>query len=234
VRLLVTRPEPDGGRTAEALHAQGHDVLLAPMLHMEHVDFELPDRSYTAVIMTSANTARALQTRPCRARLTSVPAFTVGDHTAAAARALGFAEVHSSDGNRNDLAKTLAARFDASHATLLYLAGENISGDLALPPGTATVVTVVVYRMKKADRFPEAVQTALIRGQIDAVLHFSKRSAEAYIECARFSEVTERALAPLHYCLSQQVAAPLAAYGASRIKIAARPNEAALIELVDS
>lgn len=234
MRLLITRPDPDGQRTAEALRAQGHDVLLVPLLHMEPVDFELPERSYTAVVMTSANAARALQMRPCRARLTSLPAFTVGRHTAQTARAIGFLEVHSADGNRDDLAKLLAVRFGASHATVVYLAGENIAGDLALPPGSATVATVVVYRMVKADRFPPAAQAALMQGEIDAVVHFSKRSAEAYTECARLSGATERALAPFHFCLSHRVAAPLAAHGASRIKIAPRPDEAALIELVGS
>ncbi len=41
-----------------------------------------------------------------------------------------------------------------------------------------------------------------------------------------------RALAPCHFCLSRQVAEPLAAAGAAEIRIAARPDEAALIELV--
>ena len=32
MRLLVTRPEPDGERTAEKLRARGCEVLLAPLL----------------------------------------------------------------------------------------------------------------------------------------------------------------------------------------------------------
>ena len=35
MRLLITRPEPDNERTAAVLRAQGHDVLLAPLLHIE-------------------------------------------------------------------------------------------------------------------------------------------------------------------------------------------------------
>ena len=37
MRLLITRPEPDNERTAAVLRAQGHDVLLAPLLHIESV-----------------------------------------------------------------------------------------------------------------------------------------------------------------------------------------------------
>ena len=44
--------------------------------------------------------------------------------------------------------------------------------------------------------------------------------------------ITEPALAPVHYCLSQQVAQPLAAAGARAVRVAAAPNEAALIGLI--
>jgi hypothetical protein len=42
----------------------------------------------------------------------------------------------------------------------------------------------------------------------------------------------ERALALMHFCLSRQVSQPLAAAGAAAIRLAAQPNEAAMIDLV--
>ena len=42
----------------------------------------------------------------------------------------------------------------------------------------------------------------------------------------------DAALAPLHVCISRQVAQPLAAAGAAAIRIAPRPDESAMIELV--
>ena len=46
MRLLVTRPEPDAARTAEALRARGHEVLVAPLLRVETIaaDFGGPLR----------------------------------------------------------------------------------------------------------------------------------------------------------------------------------------------
>ena len=38
MRLLVTRPEGDGERTAATLRGRGHEVLLVPMLRVEAVD----------------------------------------------------------------------------------------------------------------------------------------------------------------------------------------------------
>jgi hypothetical protein len=64
------------------------------------------------------------------------------------------------------------------------------------------------------------------------VLHFSRRSAENYVAGAKSAAVVGPALAVRHLCLSAQVAEPLA--GASHILIAARPDEATLIELLDT
>jgi uroporphyrinogen-III synthase len=65
-------------------------------------------------------------------------------------------------------------------------------------------------------------------------LHFSRRTAGIYLDCARGAGLLVRALTPSHYCLSEQVAEPLRAAGAARIAIAARPEEMALIDLVPS
>jgi len=35
--LVVTRPQPDGERTAAALRARGHTVLIAPLMRVEPV-----------------------------------------------------------------------------------------------------------------------------------------------------------------------------------------------------
>ena len=124
----------------------------------------------------------------------------------------------------------LRARRGEAAAPLLYLAGEERAGDLAA--GGARVVTVVVYRALKAEHFAPEVAAALARRALDGVLHFSTRSAQAYLDCASRDGILDAALAPLHVCISRQVAQPLAAAGAAAIRIAPRPDESAMIELV--
>jgi uroporphyrinogen-III synthase len=230
VRLLVTRPEADAARTATALRARGHDVVLAPLLRSELVDFALPDEPWSAVVLTSANAARAVAEHPRRAALIAREAFAVGRHTADAARAAGFRAVHSADGDKNDLADLLRARRGDASAPLLYLAGEDRAGELAA--GDAPVLTVVAYRAVKVQHFAPEVTAALARREVDGVLHFSARSAQAYLDCAARAGILEAALVPVHMCISRQVAQPLAAAGAAALRIAPRPDEAAMIELV--
>jgi uroporphyrinogen-III synthase len=230
MRLLVTRPEPDGARTAALLRARGHEVMLAPLLRIELLDFELPDKAWSAVVMTSANAARAVAHHSRREMLTALDVFTVGRHTAEAARAAGFRTVHCADGDKDDLADLLRACIGEHSAPLLYLAGEERAGDLAVagPP----IVTLVSYRAVQVERFPRTVATGLTQDALDGVLHFSRRTVQAYLDCAARERLHERALAPMHFCLSQQVAQPLSAAGAAAVRIAPQPDEAAMIELV--
>ena len=230
VRLLVTRPEHDGERTAARLRARGHHVTLAPLMRVEPVDFEFPREPLSAVVITSANAARAITRHPRRDALVALPAFTVGRHTAEAARAVGFREVECADGDQDDLAALLRARFNERSAPLLYLAGEDRAGDLAA--SGVPLLTAVAYRAVKVERFAPDVAAALAQGALDGVLHFSRRSAQAYLDCAARARILERALAPVQFCLSRQVSQPLAAAGAAAIRLAPRPDEAAMIDLV--
>jgi uroporphyrinogen-III synthase len=234
VRVVITRPEPDGERTAAKLRARGCEVLLAPLLRVELLErAELGRGPWAAVALTSANAAHAIARHPRLPELRSLPAFTVGRRTADAAQASGFTAVTSADGNESDLARLIGAR---RITPLLYLAGEDRARDLAADVADAgvTVETVVVYRAAPVERMPAPVEAALRSGEVDGVMHFSPRSAGIYLNVAKAAGLLDRALAPFHYCLSQAVAAPLAAAGATRIAVAAKPDEGSLVELVAS
>jgi uroporphyrinogen-III synthase len=230
MKLLITRPQ--GERTAAALRARGHDPLLAPLLRIESIDVDLAG-AFVAVVLTSANAARSLATHSQRAELTKLPVFAVGQGSAQAAREIGFENVTSADGDVTDLAGLIVER--VGEGTLLYLAGEDRAGDLAgdLAGHGLDVRTAVVYRAVPAPTLPEPARASIVTGKIDGVLHYSRRSAEAFIDCARVAGVLEPALTLGHYCLSEQVAEPLRAAGAAKVRSAARPDEAALFDLLD-
>src|SRR5262249_51329671 len=92
--------------------------------------------------------------------------------------------------------------------------------------------SAVVYRATAAERLPGEAEQAIAAGELDAVLHYSRRSAETFVRCAAATGQRERALALLHFCLSAQVAEPLGEAGAVQLRIAPRPEEDALLELI--
>jgi uroporphyrinogen-III synthase len=233
MRLLVTRSEPDAERTAAALRARGHSIVIAPLLRIEPLaGAAIGPGPWAAVLVTSANVAQAIAGHAKRADLLGLPVFAVGERSAQAMRTLGCAHVISARGNVGDLARVIAAHLNAP-ARLLYLAGEQRSGDLGgeLRAKGFAVETVAIYRAVTADILPPEAAAALARG-IDGVLHFSRRSAEAYVEAARAAGLLESALGPAHFCLSAQVAAPLQSAGSRMVRVARAPAEAALIDLV--
>jgi uroporphyrinogen-III synthase len=239
VRLLLTRPQHDAERTAAALCRQGHQVEIAPLMRIEPLaGVALGGGPWSGLIFTSANAVRAVEGLAGVAALAEIPAFAVGERTADAVRAAGFCNVVTGGGDARQLTQAIRAWATAGRGArrdpLLYLAGEDLSHDLAgtLAADGAIVHTVTVYRAVKAERFPAHLEAALAAGEIDGALHFSRRSAEAFVDCARAAGALELALHAAHYCISHQVAAPLLAAGAPHVHVAAHPEEASLIALV--
>jgi len=186
-----------------------------------------------AVIVTSANAPNAIAHNPARDALIKLPLFAVGQRSAEAARQTGFINVISAGGDVRDLVRTLVEEHVDAKAPLLYLAGEDRAADLIGELSTRGIAAEirVVYRAVAAP-FPPALIEALRVGEVDIVMHFSRRSAENYVAGAKRAGIVGPALAVRHLCLSAQVAEPLA--GASCIAVAVHPDEAALIELLQA
>jgi len=233
MRLLVTRPQADAAGSAAALRARGHDPIVAPLVRIENLpDAELAGGPWSAILITSANAARAIAVHPRESELRRIPVFAVGAHSAQAMRDVGFTDVTSADGDVGALT-TLAAGRAKRGASLLYLAGAERAGDLAgaLRDRGLAVHTAVVYRAVLAESLPPQAAAAIVTG-IDGVLHYSRRSAEAYVQAVRRAGLGKLGLTdPVHFCLSAAIAAPLTAAGAANIRIAATPDEAGLLAL---
>lgn len=233
MRVVVTRPQPQGKHTADALAARGHDVWEVPLMQVEPIKADLSG-TWAGIIITSANAVGAITTDPAFAALCRLPVFAVGNRSADAAREAAFTNVTSAGGAVSDLVRLLRGRRADATAPLLYIAGEERAADLIgkLAANGIAAEMRVVYRAVAAP-FPDELVAALeAGGDVQAVLHFSRRSAENYVASAGEAGVAEQALAVRHYCLSQQVAEPLIAAGAKRVTVAPRPEEAALIELL--
>jgi uroporphyrinogen-III synthase len=210
------------------------------MLRFEPVPFhDDTDAAYGAVIVTSANALRAIAAHLAGNRLLKLPLFAVGESTAAAARDAGFCEVIASRGDAGALRDLVVSGAKSKQlkkaSPLLYLAGADLARDLAGELGEKgfTVVTHTTYRMVPVPSLPRDVCDAFVAHQVDAVLHYSRRSARAFLEAARSGGVEISALALPQCCISAAVAAVLRDAGATRVVAAASPDENALFEVLD-
>jgi uroporphyrinogen-III synthase len=175
---------------------------------------------------------RALDARQVSS-LNKLPLFAVGQRSADAAREAGFTNVRSANGDAGDLITLVAASHADQAATYLYIAGEDRAADVEgeLAKRGIKARTVTVYKSVTLDYPPELVD-ALRSQKIDLVLHFSRRSAENYVNGAKAAGLEQMARAPGHFCLSAQVAEPLRAAGVGQISVAPDPNEAALLAIL--
>ena len=232
MRVVVTRPQADAERTAKILRKLGHEVLVAPLMRVEPIDADLSG-NWSAVVVTSANAPGAIAANSACEALHKLPLFAVGERTAQAARAAGFTDVASAGGDVRDLMQLIAERHVGATAPLVYLAGEDRAADLIgeLVAHGIKAEMRVVYRAVTTP-FPLALIAALKEVAVDAVLHYSRRSADNYLAGAKAAGIAAEALKVRHICLASPIAAPLQAAGATQIAIASHPQEAALIELL--
>jgi len=235
--VLVTRPHPDNEATARALRERGFAAVLAPLLRCEPVASGAIDPNIAAVIVTSANALRAVEAD--LGPLLKLPLFAVGEHTAAAARDAGFAEVIVAGGDaaslRDKVMQSARDKVLKKKSTLLYLSGADLSRDLGGELGAEgfRVVTQTTYRMAPVKHLPRDVCEGFAAHGIEAVLHYSRRSARAFLDAARDEGVEISALAIPHCCLSETVAGVLRDAGASQVLVAATPDETALFDTLE-
>jgi uroporphyrinogen-III synthase len=237
MRLIVTRPLEDARPLGRRLEAAGHEVILAPLLSIRPVSgLAIPERAYQAVLITSANGVRALNGHPAFARLKRATALVVGPASAAAAADAGFARVAQADGDVATLVRSAIATLHPGDGPLLHVSGAVTTGNLAsdLEASGFEVDRVVAYEACPVEALPQPCAAALKAGTADGVLLYSPRTARIWAALVADSELVPAAMRLVHYCLSDNVADMVRNQlgTAVAVKMAARPDEAALIEII--
>jgi uroporphyrinogen-III synthase len=236
-RVLVTRPEPEAARLADALKARGVEAVIEPLLTIEFaadgaaiLAALLPGTQ--AVLFTSANGVRALAAATSERGL---PAFAVGDRTAAAARDAGFASVTSAGGSIEDLARLILDRLRPGVGPLLHAAGSAVAGDLAarLAPHGFALRRAVLYEARPATALSAATQAALRAGGLWGALFFSPRTAATFVSLAAAAGLADRCGQMIALALSPAVATALGGIAWREIRVADTPEEAALLSALD-
>jgi uroporphyrinogen-III synthase len=236
MRLIVTRPEPEGTRTARALIRLGHDAILCPMLEIvTDPKAKIPGRDFQAVAVTSSNAVRALAGRSDDAVPRDLPLFAVGDQSALEAKRAGFAQARSAGGALGDLVALLAAELSPQAGPLLHAAGETQSGDFAgeMRARGFEVETAIVYRAEQAARLSGVAEDALKSGTADGVLFYSRRSAEAFAAALDASKIAPLPERVAFFCLSPGIAEPLSGGAGGTARIAEKPDQISLFAEIE-
>jgi uroporphyrinogen-III synthase len=119
MRVLVTRPEPGGRRTASRLVEMGHEPVNLPLFEPRITarTNDLPDANLIdAVVATSARAFDFLGGVAVPHAYQRIPVHVVGPATAQSASEAGFATIHEAGGTARELAKSLIAKSGAAQS----------------------------------------------------------------------------------------------------------------------
>ncbi|MCB2054012.1 MAG: uroporphyrinogen-III synthase [Geminicoccaceae bacterium] len=230
MRVLVTRPEPQASATAAELRRRGHEPLPAPLTRVETV---APPAGVAedadAFLVTSPRAAPFLAALPQR------PVYAVGAATARACRAAGASVVHTAEGEWRSLADLVVAQNGGTRVRFVHLAGADVRGrlDRALHRAGHDYRRVTVYRAVAVERLGTALLEQLDRRTIDAATFLSPRAASIW--CRLITEADRApAMSPMiAACMSEAVAAELAALPFADIRVARSLAVDAVLDRLD-
>lgn len=169
MRLLVLRPEPGAGATAERIAALGHEAIVAPLFEVAPLAWAAPDPAdHDALILTSANAVR--HAGASLTTLAGLPVYAVGSATAAAASEAGLSvrAVGMSEGM-----ETIRRAIAEGVRRPLHLAGAD---HRAIAHDGCELRRIIVYRSDPVASLPDAAQQALTDGAT-ALLHSPRAAA---------------------------------------------------------
>lgn len=220
--VWITRAQPGAAATAERVAALGFSPVVDPLLEVALLAATIDLSGVAALAFTSVNGVEGFAR--CSARR-DLPVFTVGAATARAARAAGFAQTHSADGDVGALERLIA---EARPGPVLWAGAAAPAGDLVAGLRAHGVEARGVAVYATLERPPSRATLARLDAPLTVLLH-SPRAARVL---ARILEGRPRP-GPRLLCLSPAVAAPLAAVAEPRsVAFAPRPDESALLDLL--
>jgi uroporphyrinogen-III synthase len=234
--VLLTRAMDEAMRSAANVAALGHHAILSPVLEMTPTGAEWPAGVIDGVLATSAQAFELLSVSPewpAPEARRLMPLYVVGERTHAAALERGFEGRAMVAHDAKSLASDLAALLDGgAPARLVYLAGRDRKPDLeaGLKAAGHAVEAIEVYAAEPADALNPEAAALVESGEIGAVLHYSRRSAQLFLGLSRAVGLDIAGLT--HVAISADAAGPLTDAGLKSVRIAGEPKEQAMLALL--
>lgn len=233
VRVLITRPQPDADAFAAECEKAGLATVIAPLMTVRFRDDWSAPQAAGALAFTSANGVRAFARRFSTKDL---PAFCVGEATAATAQANGFEKIFAADGDVASLAALIADNTRMLAGPVSHIAGARRAGDLIASLNEQGVAAdrIVAYETEEAASLPTAAREAIEDGMALSVALFSPRTAQLFLDLVAAADLTERLTHCRAACLSAPVAGIVRAAKWAAVDTADRRTSAAMIVLIRS
>ena len=189
MHILLTRPLNDCVEMILKFKSLGHQVSHLPLLKIVKVDYEEINFSeYKGIIFTSANAIKYLD---CKQIDKKIFCFCVGSDTEKKARAIGFQNVITAEGNVENLKELILQNFEEKNRKLIYISGENISVDLEqlLLKDGYDIKRTINYRTIHNSKFDENFVKQLKLNIPNMVYIYSQNSAASFLNFIKIHQM---------------------------------------------
>ena len=189
-----------------------------------------PPNHVAATILTSRNAVPA-----CASFLHDRPVFAVGTATAAGATQAGFSRVFNVDGDAGALACLIADTLSPKDGSLFLPIGQGQGADLAasLRQRGFTILRRVAYRAVSVPVLPEAAATHLRQHGMAAAMFFSGETSRHFVHLLQAAGLADAVRDVEAVSISQRAAMALRVLPWRRIRVAAKPNQDAMLVLLN-
>ena len=182
MHILLTRPFEDCSEMILKFQSLGNKVSHLPLLRIDKVNYdETALLDLKGIIFTSANAVKFLDVKKINKKLLC---FCVGNATEKKARAVGFQNVISAEGNVENLKELILQNFDQKDGKMIYVSGETISVDLdqQLLKEGYNIKRIINYRTVHNENFNNKFVEELKLNMPDIVYVYSQNSALNFIK----------------------------------------------------
>lgn len=240
--VVITRTRPDADALAQRLTDLGYEPLLEPMLRVSatHAATVHDPMCVEALVVTSAQALRHLNTLVREVAFRHKPLYAVGPKTASLAIELGWDNVHDGGGDVRALGTFLKSRSEITPSSrLLHICGRDIARDTReiLNDVPGNVLDWVVYETEPSEEFSPDFIEAMRTGRVKAALFYSARAASVFADhvraySAKNSPDNSHFGAIKFLCLSKAVVESLSNIPSNGTYAATSPDEDALVALL--
>jgi uroporphyrinogen-III synthase len=186
-------------------------------------------KNHDALIVTSKNALYSLEISAQDIDKTK-PLFTVGSETARLAKTLGYSSVFDAKGDVNKLEDLIQRPQFKDITNMIYLRGQTISRPLSI--SEKQISEHIVYQAKPVATFSDELLSALDNSKLDAVLFFSLRTADTFLNLINKYERTHTLRQISALCISNKLLSCIDESQWHDVRIAKSPNKDCMLMLL--
>ncbi len=228
-QILLTRPEPGLMETKRSLETAGYEVVGAPMTRIIAKKVRVPKAN--AYVVTSL---RGVEHGLSKVENMAVPVFVVGPATAAAARSLGFDNIHMGSGTVESLVPVIEEQLSVGKGIVTHLSGVHLSHNISIDLTALGYKTqrVICYEAEVMKSLPESLVKGLDSNKISHALFYSARAVTIFERLLDVYDMREASKKIIMLAISDRVAKTAKLSWQSRL-VAAEPTLEAMADLLD-